>query len=222
MSRTRRRDRNWTRRDDRRGPGSPCRRNMRAARCIRAMRGCRPATRDTDVSSEDRATTPWRVWACDAARPARGGSGRTPTPWIAPSPSRRAPDEAHAAPGGGDRQAHRPDWADRVGRAPLHRPVADRERLGRLWSRAPCDAQRVKAKADAAMAERMAKEGTVRVMCGTDRPRPCATSCLRTRESLISRTVAHRRAPSVHPGLRMVFKRSRTRLPSAPLFFLPS
>ena len=49
-------------------------------------------------------------------------------------------------------------------------------------------------------------------MCGTDRPRPCATRHLHTRETLISRTVAHRRAPSVHPDLRMAFKRSGVRL----------
>jgi hypothetical protein len=56
----------------------------------------------------------------------------------------------------------------------------------------------------------------VRVLCGTDRPRPCATSRPRTRESLISRTVAYRRAQSVQPGLRMAFKRLGVRLPSGP------
>src|SRR5262245_35538796 len=43
-----RRRRDWTRRDGRRGPASPFRRNMRAARCTRAMEGWQRATRDTD------------------------------------------------------------------------------------------------------------------------------------------------------------------------------
>jgi hypothetical protein len=63
-------------------------------------------------------------------------------------------------------------------------------------------------------------ERSVREMCGTDRPRPCATNRLRARESLISRTVAHRRAPSRHPRLRMAFKRSWVRLHSGHFYLL--
>ena len=53
----------------------------------------------------------------------------------------------------------------------------------------------------------------MRVLCGTDRPRPSSTDFLGSTRLSISRTVAHRRAPSVHPPLRMAFKRSGVRLP---------
>jgi hypothetical protein len=52
----------------------------------------------------------------------------------------------------------------------------------------------------------------VRVLCGMDRPLPSATGLLHSTERPISRTVAYRRAPSVHPRLRMAFKRSGVRL----------
>jgi hypothetical protein len=58
---------------------------------------------------------------------------------------------------------------------------------------------------------------------GNVRDRPsatCATNRLRARESLISRTVAHRRAPSRHPHLRMAFKRSWVRLHSGHFYLL--
>jgi len=66
----------------------------------------------------------------------------------------------------------------------------------------------------------VARRRDVRVLCGTDRPRPCATDRWHDRRSPISRTVAHRRAPSVHARLRMAFKRSWVRLPSAPFISL--